>query len=128
MSIFVAICVLFDLPLSLYVLAFVTVTFDVREEAVGVSLADSTATQGVGESVGRAGEVIEDDYGIAVNPDHFKDISTGIDSSRLGSSGRFGFGVSRAGGPSGGRGLPETAGEKVTGVSCLCGVIMTVVL
>lgn len=98
-----------------------------REEAVGVSLADSTAKQGVGESVGRSGEVLEDDYGIAVNPDHFKDIVTGVDSSKLGASGRvgeevlrrgFGFGVQgRPVASSTSGGLPAAPGQRAAQVS-----------
>lgn len=89
-----------------------TVTFDVREEAVGISLADSTARQGVGESVGRSGEVLEDDYGIAVNPDHFKDIVTGVDSSKLGSSGRVGEEVARRGFGFGVQGQPVASSTR----------------
>lgn len=105
-------------------------TFDVREEAVGVSLADSTAKQGVGESVGRSGEVLEDDYGIAVDPDHFKDLATGVDSAKLAGSGRIGeetlrragFGFAsqgaRSGAPSARGGLPAPE-QKATQVSCV---------
>ncbi len=99
-----------------------TVTFDVREEAVGVSLADSTAKQGVGESVGRSGDVLEDDYGIAVNPDHFKDIVTGVDSSKLGSSGRVGEEVARRGLGFGVQGQPVVSsarGGLASRVSCI---------
>jgi hypothetical protein len=67
------------------------VTFEVREEAVGIGQDDSIAKYGIGESVGRAGEVLEDDYGIAVMPDHFVDIVTGIDPSKYG--GRIGTGL-----------------------------------
>ena len=106
-----------------------TVTFDVREEAVGVSLADSTAKHGVGESVGRSGEVLEDDYGIAVNPKHFKDIITGVDPSKLGASGRvgeevlrrgFGFGVQgRPAAAASSAGLPSLSGRREGQVSLL---------
>ena len=37
-----------------------------REEAVGIGQPDSVAKYGIGESVGRAGDVVEDDYGISV--------------------------------------------------------------
>ena len=37
-----------------------------REEAVGIGQPDSVAKYGIGESVGRSGEVVEDDYGISV--------------------------------------------------------------
>jgi hypothetical protein len=39
---------------------------DTREEAVGIGQPDSVAKYGIGESVGRSGEIIEDDYGISV--------------------------------------------------------------
>ena len=52
-----------------------SVTFEVREEAVGVGQSDSIAKYGIGESIGRSGEVLEDDYGIAVKPDRFTDMS-----------------------------------------------------
>ena len=74
------------------------VTFEVREEAVGVGQVDSTAKFGIGESVGHQGEVLEDDYGIAVIPDHFVDIVTGVDPSKFaGGSGRIGEEVLRRG-------------------------------
>lgn len=107
-----------------------TVTFDVREEAVGISLADSTAKQGVGESVGRSGEVLEDDYGIAVNPDHFKDIVTGVDSSKLGSSGRVGEEVARRGLGFGVQGQPVVAsarGGLAARVSCMYMLVCDIV-
>jgi len=59
-------------------------TFEVREEAVGIGQDDSTAKYGVNESVGRTGDVIDDDYGIAVRADKFVDIVTGIDPSKYG--------------------------------------------
>ena len=107
-----------------------TVTFDVREEAVGISLADSTAKQGVGESVGRSGEVLEDDYGIAVNPDHFKDIVTGVDSSKLGSSGRVGEEVARRGLGFGVQGQPVVSsarGGLAARVSCMYMLVRDIV-
>ena len=71
-------------------------TFDVREEAVGIGQPDSVARYGVGESVGNSG-VLEDDYGISVMPDKFVDIVTGVDPSRHGASGRVGEEVARRG-------------------------------
>ena len=66
-------------------------TFEIREEAVGIAQPDSTAKYGIGESVGRSGEVLEDDYGIAVLPDRFIDIVSGVDPSKFsGGSGRIG--------------------------------------
>ena len=74
-----------------------TVTFEVREQAVGIGQIDSIAKYGVEESVGRSGEVLEDDYGIAVIPEKFNDIVTGIDSSKIGGTGRLGDDVLRRG-------------------------------
>lgn len=71
--------------------------FEVREDAVGVGQKDSTAKYGIGESVGNSG-VVEDDYGIAVIPEHFVDIVTGVDPSKFaGGSGRIGEEVLRRG-------------------------------
>lgn len=68
-----------------------SVTFEVREEAVGVGQSDSIAKYGIGESIGRSGEVLEDDYGIAVKPERFADIVPGVDASKFaGGSGRIG--------------------------------------
>lgn len=72
-------------------------TFEVREEAVGIGQMDSIAKFGVEESVGRSGEVLEDDYGIAVIPEKFIDIVTGIDPSKMGGTGRLGEDVLRRG-------------------------------
>eukprot|EP00585_Thalassiosira_rotula_P007077 CAMPEP_0196154710 /NCGR_PEP_ID=MMETSP0910-20130528/39389_1 /TAXON_ID=49265 /ORGANISM="Thalassiosira rotula, Strain GSO102" /LENGTH=84 /DNA_ID=CAMNT_0041418781 /DNA_START=63 /DNA_END=313 /DNA_ORIENTATION=- len=73
-------------------------TFSVREEAVGIGQPDSIAKYGIGESVGRSGEVLEDDYGIAVRAESFVDIVTGVDPSRFaGRSGRIGEEVTRRG-------------------------------
>ena len=67
------------------------VTFDVREEAVGLGQPDSIAKYGIGESVGRSGEVLEDDYGISVQPQRFTDIVSGVDPSKFASgTGRIG--------------------------------------
>jgi hypothetical protein len=74
-----------------------TVTFEVVEDAVGVGQKDSIAKFGIGESVGNS-EVLEDDYGIAVIPEHFVDIVTGVDPSKFaGGSGRIGEEVLRRG-------------------------------
>lgn len=73
-------------------------TFEVREEAVGIGQPDSTAKYGIGESLGRSGEVLEDDYGIAVIPERFVDIVTGVDPSKFsGGTGRIGEEVLRRG-------------------------------
>ncbi len=72
-------------------------TFDIREEALGIGQPDSVAKFGIIESVGT--DVIEDDYGIAVNADCFVDIVTGVDPSKFAgkSSGRIGEDVARRG-------------------------------
>lgn len=57
-------------------------TFEVREEAVGIGQPDSIAKYGIGESIGKAGEVLEDDYGIAVEADRFMDIGIRDDTRR----------------------------------------------
>ena len=73
-------------------------TFEVREEAVGIGQSDSIAKYGIGESIGRAGEVLEDNYGISVKPERFTDIVTGIDPTKYaGGSGRIGEEVLRRG-------------------------------
>jgi hypothetical protein len=83
------------------------VTFEVREEAVGIGQPDSVAKGGVGESVGRSGEVLEDDYGIAVLPERFIDIVTGVDPSKFaGGTGRIGEEVLRRGLGFGANGRP----------------------
>ncbi len=58
-------------------------TFELREDAVGVGQRDVTARFGIGESIENS-EVLEDDYGIAVLPDQFRDIVTGVDPSKFG--------------------------------------------
>jgi Cleavage and polyadenylation factor 2 C-terminal len=74
------------------------VTFEVREEAVGIGQDDAVAKYGIGESVGRAGDVTEDDYGISVQHDRFTDIVSGVDPSKFaGGSGRIGEEVTRRG-------------------------------
>ena len=55
--------------------------FEVREEALGVGQSDSVAKYGIGESIGKRGEVVQDDYGIAVQPDRFMDIVSGVTHS-----------------------------------------------
>ena len=79
------------------VCALDTVCFEVREEAVGIGQNDSIAKFGIGESIGRSGEVLEDDYGIAVQHEHFTDIVSGVDPSKFGASGRVGEDVLRRG-------------------------------
>jgi cleavage and polyadenylation specificity factor subunit 2 len=74
------------------------VTFEIHEEAVGIGQPDVVAKYGIGESIGRAGEVLEDDYGIAVLPEKFTDIVSGVDPSKFaGGSGRIGDEVMRRG-------------------------------
>lgn len=59
---------------------------------------DTMAKFGVGESTGRYGEGLEDDYGIAVVPERFTDIVSGVDPSKFaGGSGRIGEEVLRRG-------------------------------
>jgi len=73
-------------------------TFELREEAVGIGQSDSTAKYGIGEAVGRSGEILEDEYGIAVIPERFTDIVTGVDPSKFSQgSGRIGEEVMRRG-------------------------------
>ena len=65
---------------------------------MGIGQPDSVAKYGIGESIGRAGEVLEDDYGIAVEADRFVDIVTGVDPSKFSKgSGRIGDDVRRRG-------------------------------
>jgi len=80
-------------------------TFELREDAVGVGQRDVTARFGIGESIENS-EVLEDDYGIAVLPDQFRDIVTGVDPSKFGSQkdeiNKRGLGFAASGsGPSG---------------------------
>jgi hypothetical protein len=84
---------------SFFTFCFIShaVTFEVVEDAVGIGQKDSIAKFGIGESVGNS-EVLEDDYGIAVIPEHFVDIVTGVDPSKFaGGSGRIGEEVLRRG-------------------------------
>lgn len=71
--------------------------------------------------MGRSGEIIEDDYGIAIVPEHFVDIVSGIDSSKFaGGTGRIGDDAKRRGlgyAIEGGRHTPSAAasgGAKVS--------------
>mmetsp|Transcript_29475 Transcript_29475/g.43530 ORF Transcript_29475/g.43530 Transcript_29475/m.43530 type:complete len:1008 (+) Transcript_29475:75-3098(+) len=57
-------------------------TFEFREEAVGIGQTDSVAKYGIGEGR-QMGDVLEDEYGIAVGPDFFQDIVTGVDPSKF---------------------------------------------
>lgn len=60
-------------------------TFELREDAVGIGQKDLTARFGIGESIeANAGDVLEDDYGISVRPEQFRDIVTGVDPSKFG--------------------------------------------
>jgi cleavage and polyadenylation specificity factor subunit 2 len=96
-------------------------TFEVREDAVGVGEKDVTSKFGIGESIANS-DAVEDDYGFAIVPDHFVDIVTGVDSSKFAAgSGRIGDEVKRRGlgyGTSGGddkvkkRGLAEDDEEN----------------
>ena len=73
-------------------------TFDVREEAIGLGQPDAVAKYGIGESMSRQGDVVEDDYGISVKAESFVDIVTGVDPSKFaGGSGRIGEEVARRG-------------------------------
>ena len=73
-------------------------TFDVREEAVGLGQPDAVAKYGIGESISRQGDVVEDDYGISVKAEKFVDIVTGVDPSKFsGGTGRIGEEVNRRG-------------------------------
>lgn len=97
-------------------------TFELREEAVGIGQSDSTAKYGIGEAVGRSGEVLEDEYGIAVIPERFTDIVTGVDPSKFSQgSGRIGEEVMRRGLGFGADGKPvsttSTGGRSVPLVS-----------
>jgi hypothetical protein len=75
-----------------------SVTFDVREEAVGLGQPDAVAKYGIGESISRQGDVVEDDYGISVKAESFVDIVTGVDPSKFsGGTGRIGEEVTRRG-------------------------------
>jgi hypothetical protein len=71
------------------------VTFEVREEPVGIGQLDTTTKLGFGES--RSNEVLEDDYGIAVIPERFTDIVSGVDNAKFGASGRIGDEVTKRG-------------------------------
>ena len=92
----------------------VHMTFEVREEAVGIGQPDSVAKYGIGESIGRSGEVLEDDYGIAVKAESFVDIVTGVDPSKFaGGTGRIGEEVLRRGLGFGADGKPVIASNAI---------------
>lgn len=96
-------------------------TFDVREEAVGIGQPDSVAKFGIIESVGtNRSDIIEDDYGIAVKADCFVDIVTGVDPSKFvgKSTGRIGEEVMRRGlgiGLDGNKILSDSSGGGASG-------------
>jgi Cleavage and polyadenylation factor 2 C-terminal len=86
------VCVLIVKPLLpclllLWLLVFVVVwflvTFEVREEPAGIGQPESVPKFGIGESYGRPGEILEDDYGISVQPERFIDIVSGVDPSKF---------------------------------------------
>jgi cleavage and polyadenylation specificity factor subunit 2 len=87
------------------------VTFEIRDESAGIGQADYSTKFGIGDSVGRPSDILEDDYGIAVQPERFTDIVSGVDPSKFaGGSGRigdevlkrgFGYGVADAASGSG---------------------------
>lgn len=87
------------LPLSSAHLFFlVKVTFEIRDESAGIGQADYSAKFGIGDGGGRPGDVLEDDYGIAVQPERFTDIVSGVDPSKFASgSGRIGDEVAKRG-------------------------------
>jgi len=92
-------------------------TFEVREEAVGIGQPDAIAKYGIGESIGYSGEVLEDDYGIAVKPESFVDIVPGVDSSKYaGGSGRIGDDVLKRGLGFGSDGRPLLATSKLSSI------------
>ena len=78
-------------------------TFEVREEAVGIGQPDSIAKYGIGESIGQEGDVLEDDYGISVKSNRFTDIwPSNYGTGRVGDSTKgigFGFGFNSDGNP-----------------------------
>jgi len=82
-------------------------TFELREDAVGVGQRDVTARFGIGESIENS-EVLEDDYGIAVLPDQFRDIVTGVDPSK--------FGAQKDEISKRGLGFASSGGGKVSGI------------
>jgi cleavage and polyadenylation specificity factor subunit 2 len=76
-----------------------TVTFEDREAAVGIGQPDPESKYGgIGESVNQSGDIVEDDYGISVQPERFTDIVSGVDPSKFATgSGRIGDDVIRRG-------------------------------
>eukprot|EP00956_Cyclotella_meneghiniana_P045578 scaffold375039_cov73-Cyclotella_meneghiniana.AAC.2 len=102
--------------LTLSRLTLSSLATSIREEAVGIGQPDSVAKYGIGESVGRSGEVIEDDYGISVKAESFVDIVTGVDPSKFaGGSGRIGEEVIRRGLGFGADGRPVAGSGGRTG-------------
>ncbi|GAX14644.1 cleavage and polyadenylation specificity factor subunit 2 [Fistulifera solaris] len=71
-------------------------TFDLQEDVAGIGQPDSVPQYGIGESIGRSGEIFEDDYGIAVQSERFIDIVAGVDPSKF-AGGRLGDDVARRG-------------------------------
>ena len=61
--------------------------FNVLEEAIGLGQLVLVAKYGIGKVFGCSGEVLEDDYGIAVIAGNFVDIVTGMDPSKF--AGKF---------------------------------------
>ena len=92
------------------------VAFSVCKEAVNIKQPNSIAKYGIGESVGRSGEVLEDNYGIAVCAESFVNIVTGVNSSRFaGRSSRIGEEVTRRGLGLGADGRPVVGDAGGTG-------------
>eukprot|EP00536_Pseudo-nitzschia_multiseries_P006857 jgi/Psemu1/193992/e_gw1.151.72.1 len=82
-------------------------TFELREDAVGVGQQDLTARFGIGESLDHNSEdVLEDDYGISVRHEQFRDIVTGVDPSKFGAQkdeiNKRGLGYAASGASAGG--------------------------
>ena len=98
--------------------------FEVREEAVGIGQSDAVEKYGL--SIGQSGDVIEDDYGIAVQPESFVDIVTGVDPSKYTSgSGRIGDDVLKRGLGFGSDGRPLLAWVRVGGAEGLPSRVLT---
>jgi len=82
-------------------------TFELREEAVGVGQQHLTTKFGIGESLEHNSEdVLEDDYGISVRHEQFRDIVTGVDPSKFGAQkdeiNKRGLGYASSGAAAGG--------------------------
>lgn len=92
--------------------------FEIREEAPGIGQADTQYAM----DDGRASQVLEDDYGIAVQPERFTDIVSGVDPSKFaGGSGRIGeevlrrgFGYAGVDGKGAGGGKPAAARKRTS--------------